>query len=82
MRAKIIHEAKAEIILTNAEIAAVKSRQVPMIYSPGGMGPTDTFEGNRGYFGGACFVDAERNLNLCLDQFRVALGAAIAKAKG
>lgn len=78
MRVKIIHESKAEIILTAAEIAAVKSRRVPMIYSPGGMGPDDTFAGNLGYFGGACFVDAERKLNLCLDQFSAALALAVA----
>lgn len=77
MRFKIIHESKAEIVLTDAEVEAVKARRVPMIYSPGGMGPSSTFENNKGVFGGSCFVDAEQKLLSCLAQFRTALTAEV-----
>jgi hypothetical protein len=67
----------AEVTLTERERTLVLTRRVPMIYSPGGMGPDDPRESNTVRFGGACYVDVEPKLRACLAAFRAALKAEI-----
>ena len=78
MRVKIIHEAKAWVTLTDRERTALQARRVPMIYSPGGMGPGNLEPGsNVVTFGGPCYVDPAPKLDACLAQFRAAIKAAM-----
>lgn len=82
MRYKIIHEAHAEVTLTDRERVVLQSWcGIPMIYSPGGMGPEMPVGTNNTIkFGGACFVDARKCLDACLEKFRDALIVAMARA--
>lgn len=69
----------ATVTLTDRERTLVLTRRVPMIYSPGGMGPDDPRESATVRFGGACYVDVEPKLRACLAAFRSALQTAIAE---
>lgn len=74
MRSKILHDSGARVTLTNREAMLVRTRRVPMMYSPGGMGPDTPADGcNVVAFGGACFVDARRKLVAALAAFKAAL---------
>jgi hypothetical protein len=63
----------ATVTLTERERTLVRLRRVPMIYSPGGMGPADPVDSATVSFGGACYVDVEPKLLACLAAFRAAL---------
>lgn len=63
----------ADITLNRRELRAVQSRRVPMIYSPGGMGPEIVSDKPTVRFGGACYVDVSTKLRACLDAFRSAV---------
>jgi hypothetical protein len=85
MKYRLIRDAKGEaysamVTLTEQERQAMfraAGGTVPMIYSPGGMGPNMPRESNTVRFGGACFTDVEPCLLACLDAFRSALKAEI-----
>jgi len=82
MRIKIISECTAEVTLSPKEATLVRSGRVPAIYSPGGMSFHDLPDsGGRALFGGACFVNPERTLNLALDALHAALTHGSAHSK-
>jgi hypothetical protein len=88
MKFEILHDSMAAVRLTAAEVRAMHSGNlVPMLYSPGGMGPEKPELPDRASsmqpatirFGGPCFVDAQTKLVDCLAQFRTALRSAVAR---
>lgn len=72
-----LHSTSADVTLGAREAMIVRSGAIPMIYSPGGMGPEmPPADGGTVKFGGACYVNVGHNLRASLAAFRAALANA------